>query len=256
MSSSHRFVLAFCFATVLSAAFGSVVSAQSLSADCDSAGCRPHHGHRVHVPVYTYHGYPRYRRGYSGYPYDPRFGIAAIVRATGQTNLLNAHARTQHARAARLEMENSVQFLQTRLERQRINKESRFGHLHRRGQMVRAQKRAQEMLVSHQESRRPIVDPSTGAVDWPLLLRTSHYDRARQPIDLVFRNRSKFGSINPDHFLPMRDWIERIQAELKANVADYEMEDYVEARDFLRALIDEARQDLRGGQADVQLAAR
>ncbi len=62
------------------------------------------------------------------------------------------------------------------------------------------------------------------------------------------------GAINPDHYLPMLDWIERIEQELIDNAADYELTDYLEARSFLRSLIAEARIDLPLQQPTTQLA--
>jgi hypothetical protein len=53
----------------------------------------------------------------------------------------------------------------------------------------------------------------------------------------------------------MRDWIERIEQELKANLDDYELNDYVESRDFLRKLLDEARRDFGPVAGDTSWAS-
>lgn len=228
----------------IAAAAGSA-AAQSSSSGCDSGHCDSgygqHHGYRYVAPVH--YGYATYGYRYRPYGYDPAFGTAELLRAAAQANVLNASARTQHLHADRLQMENSIEFLATRLERKQINKQTRFGHLHARGEQVRLQKQAEAEHAGPQEPRRA-VDPTTGRVAWPLLLRTSYYAKARGPIDQVFHQRSVVGQINPDHFLPMRDWIEAIEREVKANVAYYEMEDYLEAKAFLRSLLDEARVEL------------
>lgn len=235
------------FFSIALLSFALPAAAQSSSSGCDSGGCHTGHykSHGVRFVSPSHYGYgPVYRVGYRRYGYDPRFGTAEIIRAQAQSNLINAHARTEHLHADRLQMENSVEFLATRLERKRINKETRFGHLHARGQQVREEKRLIAETLAVQTPPQRSVDPATGRVAWPILLRTSYYEKARGPIDLVFHQRTINGSINPDHFLPMRDWIEQIERELKANVAYYEMEDYLEAKAFLRSLLDEARHDL------------
>ncbi|MDV6033641.1 MAG: hypothetical protein F9B45_26820 [Phycisphaera sp. RhM] len=245
--------VAFCSVVLLSIlAAADPAAAQSSSSGCDSGHCHSGHvsHHRVHYVRPVHYGYRHH-----GYGYDPAFGRAELLRAAATANVLNASARTQHLHADRLEMQNSVEFLATRLERKQINNQSRFGHLHARGEQVRQQKQAEERLVSSVPRRRP-VDPMTGQVAWPILLRSSYYEKARGPIDLVFDQRSRVGRINPDHFLPMRDWIERIERELKANVAYYEKSDYLEAKAFLRSLIDEARADITHLPSQSQLAAR
>lgn len=201
-------------------------------------------------PVGARYGYVAHR-----YPYDYRHGVADIIRSTALANAINAQARTQHLHADRLQMENSVEYLATRLQRKQINRESRFGHLHERGARVAAAKLAAARVAGPQVAQHR-VDPVTGRVAWPMLLRSSYFDKARAPIDLVFHQRSESGSINPDHFLPMRDWIERIECELKANVAYYEMQDYLEAKDFLRGLMDEARHDLSPTEMGLSVASR
>ena len=208
-----------------------------------------HQGIRFHTPFHNGYRFASYGYGYR-YPYDHRFGTAELIRAAAEANVLNAQARTTNLHADRLQLENSVEFLHTRLERKRINRESRFGHLHRRGELVRAEKLAK---AAAEPAEKPIVDKS-GRLNWPLLLRTSHYEKARQPIDTVFHERTLNGRVNPDHFLPMRDWIVRIEDELKANVADYELQDYLDAKRFLRDLLSEARQDLPAAMS-FQVAA-
>lgn len=229
----------------------SPVKAQSSSGGCDAGLCRSrqHGNHRPIQRPYVVAGY-----GFRPVGYDYRYGTAELLRAAAAANVDNAIARSQHAHAARLEMENGVRFLTTRQERKQINRQTRFGHLHARGQQVRAENAA--VLVSlPPQPALPAVDRASGRVAWPLLLRTSYYAKARGPIDQVFHQRSLTGSINPDHFLPMRDWIKEIECELKANVAYYEMPDYLVAKRFLRNLIDEARINLPARDPATQLAA-
>ena len=249
---------AYLFIAFLSIAIvsGSAV-AQSDSRGCGSVRCDSSRGIGYRFLTSDDYGYrvPVHGYGFRGYGLDYRYGAAALTRARATANVLNATARAQHAQTDRVAMQNSVQFLATRLERKQINKQNRFGHLHARGEQVRLAKSASLASPPPQAIRGP-VDPESGRVAWPMLLRSTYYAKARGPIDQVFHQRSVTGRFNPDHYLPMRDWIEQIECELKANVAYYEMVDYLEAKSFLRSLVDEARIDIVPSNAPTQLAAR
>lgn len=199
-----------------------------------------------HPGSYHHYRYSGIRWGY-GYrvpTYDPQFGRAEILRASARANLVNAKARTENAMAFHVEMDNKLEFLVNRLEQKRINNEARFGHLHARGARVRAEKFAAAQAVAVTTRIRRPVDPVTGQVEWPMLLRHSYFEKARGPIDIVFLQRSVNGAFNPDHYLPMQDWICRIKDELNANAEWYERENYLKSRDFLDSLMVEARKDL------------
>lgn len=222
----------------------SLLSGLSSDVNAQSSCSGNVHQHRIgHYGYHHRYRSPAYGYGFRPVGYDYRYGTAELLRASATANVLNSQARALNAQTVQVEMENSVQFLATRLERKRINHESRFGHLAERKELARMQRINQAVLVAS-SAPKPVVDPRSGAVEWPLLLRMSHYAKARSPIDSVFHARHLHGSINPDHFLPMRDLIERIQDELKSNIAHYEMEDYLDAQAFLRQLLEEARIDL------------
>ena len=213
-----------------------------------------HSGHQVRVVrhgIYTapFWGYNAPRYGYYPWLRPSGYEVAAVVRARGEANLLNANARTQNAVAYKKELENNLQTLATRLERRRVNSEYRFGHLHAQADMRREQ--AQIAKSKPSES----IHPMTGEIDWPLILKTSHYAKARQPVDQVFEDRAMTGQINPELYGPMCNWIEKIQAEVKKNASQYEANDRVAAQKFLRHLIVEAGKDAPTPNVEVQLAS-
>ncbi|KAA5545473.1 hypothetical protein FYK55_07445 [Roseiconus nitratireducens] len=266
MNTSFRFrwLVAGCLAfSVFAAETASAQSTCRRYPSLSSSSCNAARYHSRGIPLYGVaggYGYGAYGGYGSAYATQPLYAAATWVRALASANLLNAQAQTeygqariQHAYADREVMENSVQYQLTRMEKKRINRDYRFGHLHERGRLIREAK-----LAAHRFDppviERP-VDPATGQVRWPLLLQTSHFAKARQPIDEVFYQRQVHGQINPDHFLPMRDWIARVKQELRSRMHQYEPEDYVQSRDFLTSLIDEARQPRSSQPEGVQLAA-
>ena len=200
-------------------------------------------GHRSFRPTTFGYGSYHWYRGYNGHE------IADVVRSQATANFVNAQARIQDELARSARMENSIRALETHLARRSINTERRFGHLHARGEFVRAAK-AEVMLVTHQMDLKlhdedkltsKEINVVTGQLYWPLLLRMEHYENARKPVDEIFVTRARVGRINPDHYLPLCDWIEKVRVELTKNVDHYPQADYAEAQSFLRRLIVEAR---------------
>ena len=190
-------------------------------------------------------GYRRYHwnQGYNGHE------IADIVRSRASANLVNAQARTQNEVARLARMENSVTSLHTYHQRRSINTERRFGHLHARGEYVRASK-DNAKLVAHQAGlelrgegmlTREEINAVTGELHWPLLLQMQHFDNARRPVNEVFVTRARVGQINPNHYLPLCDWVKKVSDELTRNLDHYSQADYAEAQSFLRRLLVEAR---------------
>lgn len=190
---------------------------------------------------------PLYRHGFYSRHYGSHIGFghayANILRSQAEANLLNAQARTQNEIARSARLDNNVKELQTYLERRRINSTARFAHLWDRGDAVRAMKASMPAEAQEERGRltRDEVRATTGRLDWPLLLQMEHFNRARKPVNEIFKSRAISGSIQPDHYLPLCDWIDKVQAELDKNVDNYPKEDYAEAKDFLRRLVAEAR---------------
>ena len=231
-----------------------------------------HYGSSLHIgthPVFHgYHGYHGYNWNYHrGYPYwFNGHEIADVIRSGAQANLLNAHARTQNEVARSARLDNNVKQLNTHLERRAINSRARFAHLWAQGAKVRAEKEAaavnqnQHLASTQHEAAERLqnfeVNPATGRLHWPLLLQMEHFSKARQPVNQVFAQRSASGTINPDHYLPLCDWIEKIDTELDKNVHDYPEADYAEAKDFLRRLVAEARLPATTPSSLMQLASK
>ncbi|QDT08316.1 hypothetical protein [Planctomycetes bacterium K23_9] len=218
-----------------------------------------HHGQNHHAyrrPVTFAYGNYHWYRGYNGHE------VADIVRSRADANLTNAYARTQNEVARSARMDNSVKAIHTYIARRSINSEMRFGHLHAQGAVARAAK-AEAQLVAHQtgvelNDQRGLssdeINDLSGRLHWPLLLQMEHFNNARKPVNQVFEIRANAGTINPDHYLPLRDWIGKVSEELSKNVDVYPKADYAEAQDFLKRLLVEAR--LPTGASSMQFAAK
>ena len=209
-----------------------------------------HHGYHAHYGGFGHRGY---RHGYRGYvlPYsgiDYGFaarGAADLIRARSEANLTNAQAATQGEVARTERLKNDVFALETRLERKRINKVSRFGHLHARGaeaaQMKLASTLPQGMVPDQKRLGPDELEPSTGKVAWPLILAMSHFEDVRRPVDDVFAARAAAGSLHPDDYLPLLGLIDQVMEEIQINAAIFPKQDVADAQNFLRRMKAEAR---------------
>lgn len=244
---------------VATCCFVTCAGAQSNCSDSGGNGRKraakvQHYGHAnqhryQHNHVYS-HGYGHnYVARYTHYSAALLHGKADLIRSRGAANLLNAQAATQAEEARTRDLENDVFELNTRLERRRINSETRFGHLRA---IAAERKTLQTHLVSVGAvgAKRLVLtelDPTTGQLQWPLLLQSRHFAKARRPVDGLFAVRAKRGSIHPDDYIPFRNWIERIKGELKNHIDTLPKEDYAVAQDFLRRIIVEVRLPVEPG---------
>ena len=260
--------------TLLIAAIAVVCSSSTLSAQklysSDSGGDsnQRHHDYAVHHHGRhgVFYGH-RYRGGYRpnyGHTYFNGHEIADVFRARAQANLLNAQARTQNEVARTARLNNDVHQLNTHIERRRINSTVRFAHLHVRGEQLRAAK-ADAASVAHVNGLDPNADrrlspvelsPISGTLRWPLLLQTEHYADARTPVNQVFASRAQDGQINPDHYLPLRDWVAKVSEELEKHIHKYPESDYAHAQDFLRRLVIEASLPAARPMSSIQFVSK
>tara|TARA_R110002049_G_scaffold72490_6_gene187363 strand:+ start:43102 stop:43929 length:828 start_codon:yes stop_codon:yes gene_type:complete len=226
------------------------------------------HGYAHHHSNYGGYGHRGYRHGYRGYVLPgsgsdwaaAAHGASDLIRSRAQANLTNAAARSQNEVARTQRLENDVFALETRLQRQHINKTSRFGHLHARGAEMAEMKLASQSHPGFEDAAKRLqvneLDPQTGRLAWPLLLAMSHFENLRRPVDDVFAARADAGSLHPDDYLPLLDLIDQVMAEVEVNAPIFPKRDFADAQDFLRRMKVEARMPAIPAASDMQLASR
>jgi len=162
-------------------------------------------------------------------------GYADVVRSYGMANLLNSQAANQIEQARKQYIQNQLSATQGYFEMRRYNTEARRAE---RGtplsmeQYVRlARDQAPEPLTATQ------LDPLTGTVSWPSPLRVPAYEAFRRRIDRLFQDRATgyvvYGEI--------QQAIADFQAQLKADAAKFQANDFVGAKKFLDSLAWAAR---------------
>jgi hypothetical protein len=168
------------------------------------------------------------------------YGISEVLRARGTENLLNSEAAKNWEDAKTLDIQNKMRWTETYFEMRKVNSESRAaeaGPPVTQEQAIRlAKMRAPSRLGSTQ------LDPVTGQINYPLILRAEDYAKYRDPLDRMFADRaSSGGSISYEQYEKIQGTVSEFKDALRQNVQKYKGGDYGIARTFLDSLAQEAR---------------
>ena len=80
------------------------------------------------------------------------------------------------------------------------------------------------------------LDPLTGVISWPLILREDTYKEAREALEQLYQQRASMGSLTGTQRGEVQRAIGTLQADLKQNLRNYVPQDYVQAKSFLDGL--------------------
>ena len=103
-------------------------------------------------------------------------------------------------------------------------------------------KATQEDLVRYAKQRAPSrlspseLDPLTGVITWPLILREDTYQESRDALEQLYQQRASMGSLTGTQRGEVQQAISTLQADLKQNLRNYVPQDYVQAKKFLEGL--------------------
>lgn len=193
---------------------------------------------------------------YNHYP-NRVHAFADLTRSRGYANLRNAQALTELEVARRARLENDVQELVTHYERRDINREARFGDVYRRA-AERKVDNAVAAAMTPEPTERTLtawtpdqlpatggllpgeMDQRTGRIHWPNALSTTHYSKARQPIDQLFKDRADEGLIATRHLSTVEKWLQKVIDEVDTR-DDLSHREIAETVEFLQRLINESR---------------
>ena len=81
------------------------------------------------------------------------------------------------------------------------------------------------------------LDPFTGTIDWPVILRGEAFSADRNVVDDVFANRfSSSGVATAEAYQEVTGALASMQSVLKENIRDYPSGGYMKAKHFIRSL--------------------
>ncbi len=185
--------------------------------------------------------YPFYGGGYSHastYEEGVARGLADVIRSSGAANLMHSEASKNYQDAYKKYLDNRLQATNTYFQMRQANKQYRQAE---RGQPV-----TQQQLIRYAKQKLPDrlsasdLDPLTGDLSWPLLLRSQQFDLDRQQMQALFSQRANQGYLEPQQYLQVRELSTKMLNDMKPLTRSYPGSVTIEARKFLESLSFEA----------------
>lgn len=184
----------------------------------------------------------QYRRGYGGGGFGRAvtpaqayaYGVSAVIRSQGDYNLSTAQANIAQEQANQLAIQNRVAATKAYFEMRQINRDYQNSQ---RGQG------SLKSLAQYYEQQKPKklppsqLDPVTGQIRWPVLLRDEVYQPYREQFEAMFKLWAHHQDLN---YNDVRKASDAMQAELRKHIDDLPPQDFEDAHKFIETLAFEA----------------
>lgn len=201
-------------------------------------------------PTVVQEDYAPYRLGYHASTLQEGFarGFADVVRSRGQFNLSTAEAKVAIAEARRREIENLEKWADAYYETRKRIRDYRAS--------LRRPKASAEDLARYARRAAPDrlspseLDTITGDLAWPGLLQHTAFNEHRATLEELFEQRAVEGELNGDAHLSLLAAIDAMGSELKDRVREVPLQQYADAKRFLKSLDYEAQLSM-GGQSKL-----
>ena len=155
-----------------------------------------------------------------------------LARATSEAAINYNHARS-------LALDNSAKTVSTYFGNLRTNYDMRAE--------LRGRRMSQEDFARLAQSAMPRrlspgeLDPITGRISWPMMLRDEDFTPYRTHLDKAFADRANNGSLTTRAYLGTLQLISGMTEQLKDSILDIPTVDYISAKRFLSSLAFEAK---------------
>jgi hypothetical protein len=166
-------------------------------------------------------------------------GYADVIRAAGDAEVSDSVAAGNYAAARSQEIDNHKKAVETYFQLKEVNK--------RETAKIEGPPLTQEQLYLWNKSMAPkrpntaMLDPVTGKIAWPIILRTNLYAAPCHTLDGLFSERASTGSLNGDQYAAVQDSYNTILSTLTANASKYSDMDIIAVKKLIDALLYEAR---------------
>ena len=162
-------------------------------------------------------------------------GMASVVQAQGNYNLLTSQASINMKESDRLQMENDLQWTDTYFEMRQLNKSYRDAERGPKGteaDWVRYAQQAAPKRLTYRD-----IDPVSAKINWPLALREDDYTIERESLEKLFYDRLvKSGGIGLAAYHQIQELTAAMTAQLKTHIKEMDSNTYLNARNFLTSL--------------------
>ncbi|MGA2030624.1 MAG: hypothetical protein ABSG68_00065 [Thermoguttaceae bacterium] len=161
-------------------------------------------------------------------------GMSQVISAAGQYNLSTSAAAINMTQAQRNEIENRQLWTNTYFDMRATNRKAREAE---RGPRSTPEQIAR---IQHDGMPKPLntsqMDPVSGRLDWPAALQQDVFETERGVVDQLFATLARYGGLSYSDQLKVRQTVENMFSEMKAQIRQMPTSDYVASRTFLRGL--------------------
>jgi hypothetical protein len=159
-------------------------------------------------------------------------GMADVIRSAGHAELARSEAAIRYEEARSQFFENRQKSAETYYHLQRLRRDyvEDFRWRPTSEQLFRL---AKEQLPDRLSASQ--LDPLTGTIQWPLLLREDAFAAEREVLEAVFAERAD-GIVNVRQFQEVREATDRMHEILRTMIRDVPSQEYLGAREFIQSL--------------------
>jgi len=188
----------------------------------------------------TYYPYEQAKAATAGESYAR--GMSDVVRSQGQYNLQTSQAMINLTEAQRRDMENRDQWVDTYFDMREKNRQYRAAE--------RGPRPSREDWVRYAQAGKPQrlspseLEPVTGGVDWPVLLKAEKYAENRSTLEGLFAKRAHDGGLSTSDYLKIDQVTGVMLAQLRKDIELVPPSDYMASKRFLESLSFEAKQPI------------
>ena len=166
-------------------------------------------------------------------------GFADVVRSAGQANLMNSMAAQNLEQARSMDFDNRVKWTESYYQMRQANRAYRASKRSPRLSEEEIARIARAGLPKRLTTSE--LDPLTGQINWPIVLRDEQYTPERKELDKLFDERAMASSISPQVYEGIQKYTAELLAALKKNINQYKANDWLSAKKFVDSLAYEIR---------------
>jgi hypothetical protein len=168
------------------------------------------------------------------------YGMSEMMRAQGYQNLENSQAAKNWEESKTLEIQNRMRWTETYFEMRKTNRDARAAEAGPPVTQDQAIRMARMGLPPRLGSTQ--LDPVTGHIEYPLVLRDDVFAPYRSELDQLFADRAASGgSMRYEQFQQIQQTVSKFIGVLRENIDNYSAGDYGKARTFLDSIANESR---------------
>lgn len=156
-------------------------------------------------------------------------GMAEAIRAQGAKNLLDAKASKEYEDARDKYIDNRLKATQAYWDRKKIYDKEMAEQRYAEAQVRREHRERQVLKPLSPED----YNPTTGAIDWPMICKSDKYAEYRDPLTKLFGTRAQYGELSTDDYLQAKQLIKDFRAAITADKELYPKEAVSQSLRFL-----------------------